>query len=221
MKINKVYDLTRPLYHNCPSWPGFELTKVEKVILKPQDMNNVEKVTSLTHVSTHAESSYHFLESGKTLDEVPAGSWIGEGVVVDVPNKNDEEFITYEDLEKAGQHVQKGDFIALRTGYARYYGANKKYLMDWPALDESGVKWIIEHGVKVVGCDTIGIESFRFPNGPVVHHTLLGADILIVEELNLEEIVKFGTKRWLFCWMPVLLKGAGGCFARAVAIDCE
>lgn len=222
MDIKKVYDLSRPLYHNCPGWPGFELTKVDKFMFKPQDMATVEKVSSLTHVATHADTPYHFFEDGATMDQVPAEAWVGEGVVIDVSNKGDKEFITYEDLDKAGAHVKKGDIVALRTGYAKYYGFNKKYLYDWPAIDESGAKWMVEHGVKVVGCDTLGVESFGFPaGGPVVHQTLLGSKILIVEELNLEEIVQFGSKRWLFCWLPLLLKGSGGCFTRAVAIDIE
>ncbi|NLS45425.1 MAG: cyclase family protein [Firmicutes bacterium] len=222
MKIKKVYDLSRPLYHNCPGWPGFELTKVEKFMFKPQDMATVERVTSLTHVATHADTPLHFFEDGSPMDKVPAGTWVGEGVVVDVPGKKDKEFITYDDLDKAGAHVKEGDIVALRTGYGQYYGFNRKYLYDWPAIDKTGAEWMVERKVKVIGCDTIGIESYGFPaGGPVVHQTLLRANIMIVEELNLEEIVKFGTKRWLFCWLPILLQNAGGCFTRAVAIDVE
>ena len=222
MKINKVYDLTRPLYHNCPGWPGFDLTVVNKVLYQPQDMCTVEKVTSLTHVGTHADTPVHWYEDAEGMEDISADTWIGEGVVVNVIDKDPKAPITYEDLEKAGRHVKAGDIMALRTGFAKYYGFNSNYLKDWPAINESGAKWIVERGVKLVGCDTLGIESFYFPEGgPLVHKELLGAKICIVEELNLEEIAPFGDKRWLFCWLPILLKGAGGSFTRAVAMDVE
>lgn len=223
MNIKKVYDLSRPLYHNCPGWPDFELAKVERFMFQPHDIANVEKITSLTHVATHADAPFHFLgETGKTLDQVPVNVWVGEGVLVNVQGKGDKEFITYEDLERAGSHVKAGDIVALRTGYGQYYGFTRKYLYDWPAVDESGAKWLVERGVKVVGVDTLGIESYGFPKGgPVVHETILGAGIMIVEELNLEEIAPLGNKRWFFCWLPILLRDSGGCFVRAIAIDLE
>lgn len=76
--------------------------------------------------------------------------------------------------------------------------------------------------MKLVGCDTIGLEIFYFPEGgPKVHIKILEAKICIVEELSFEEIAAYGDKRWLFCWLPMLSKGAGGSFVRAVAIDLE
>ena len=219
MAIKKIFDLTRPLYHNCPIWPGLPMTEVNKHSFIPQDKCTVEKVCSLSHVATHADVPAHFCENAETMDQMDVSTWIGEGVVVNVTGKKPREPITYEDLDKAGKHVKKGDIMALRTGYAKYYGFNQNYLKDWPAINEDGAKWIVERGVKVVGCDSIGIESFYFPEGGNVHCTLLGAKVCIVEELNFEEIAEYGEKRWLFCWLPMLLKGAGGAFVRAVAID--
>jgi len=111
--------------------------------------------------------------------------------------------------------------MALRTGYAKYYGFSNNYLKDWPAVNENGDRWIVERGVKVLGCNSIGIESFYSADVGNVHHSILGTGICIVEELNLEDIADYGEKRWFFCWLPVLIKGAGGSFVRAVAKDFE
>jgi kynurenine formamidase len=223
MKVKKIYDLTRPLYHNCPGWPGFALTDVQYAMVSPQDMCQVEKVTSLTHVATHADTPLHFHECAESMDQVPVDQWIGEGVVINMLGKEPKAPITYEDLEKHGKHVREGDMVALRTGYQKYYGFTQNYLKDWPAVDESGAQWLVDRKVKVYGCDTLGIESFYFPEGgPKAHKKILGAKICIVEELFLEEIGEFGEdKRWFFCWLPTLLKGAGGSFVRAVAMDVE
>jgi len=222
MKINQIYDLTRPLFHNCPGWPGFMLTETELVMCQPQDQCQVERVNALTHVATHADSPVHWIENGDKMEDVSIDTWIGEGVVLDLTGREPKSAITYDDLEQAGKHVKEGDIIALWTGWQKYYGYNAMYLKDWPSIDESGANWIVEHGVKCAGCDTLGIERFGFPEGSaLVHYKLLGEGVCILEELNLEEIGPMGDKRWLFCWQPVLLKGAGGSFARAVAMDVE
>lgn len=216
----KIYDLSRPLYNDCPIWPGNEMTRVNKTLCQPADIATVDYVATDTHVATHCDVPLHFCTGGKSIDEVPIETWVGEGVVLDFTYKKDKEHITAEDFEKQAQLVKPGDIVALRTGYGAYYGFNRKYLMDWPAIDYSGAKWLVEHKVKVVGCDTIGIEEYGFKDG-IVHKTLLGAETMIVEELNLEEIAKFGSKRWKSIWLPILLKGGAGCFTRAIAIDDE
>ncbi|MGI5850196.1 MAG: cyclase family protein [Christensenellales bacterium] len=223
MKIKKIFDLSRPLYHNCPGWPGSDLAEVHKVMYLPHDMCNMEKVSAFTHTGTHADSPLHFFEDAESMDQIDVSTWVGEGVVLDLAHKERKAPITYEDLDKAGKHVKKGDIIAIRTGTDKYYGYNHNYMQDWPAINEDGAKWIVERGVKVVGVDSFGIETFHLPEGmpAKTHLTILGAKICIVEELNLEEIAQYGEKRWLFCWLPILIKGAGGSFVRAIAMDIE
>jgi arylformamidase len=222
MNIRRVYDLSRPLAHNCPGWAGMELTRVDKVATLPTSISNVERVTAVTHAATHADAPFHFLADGKTMDQVPPDAWIGEGVVVDIVGKGDKEVITYDDLERAGAHVRENDIVALRTGYGKFYGFNSKFIYDFPGIDSQSAKWFLDRRVKMLGVDTLGIERQDFPEGRgLAHETILGAGITIVEALNLEEIVHMGTKRWFFCWLPVLIQGAGGAFTRALAIDFD
>ena len=143
---------------------------------------------------------------------------MGEGVVIDVSHKKDKEPITSGDLEKNGSHVRKGDIAMLYTGRGKYRGFNEKYLKNWPSVDVTGARWIVERGVKIVGTDGLGIEMYGFTT-PEVHRTILGAEIPVVEEVYLEEIAPLGTKRWFFVCLPLLLKDAGGCLARVIAID--
>jgi kynurenine formamidase len=221
MKIKKIYDLTHPFYHNCPGWPDFDPPTVNRWKYQPRDICNVEWFEANTHTGTHVDAPYHFIPDGKTLDQVPMDTWVGEGVVVDVSYKKDKEAVTAEDLEKIAQHVQKDDIVMLYTGRGKLRGFTDKYLKDWPSVDESGAKWLVERGAKVVGTDGLGIEMYGFPpdGQPRVHNAFLGAGVCLVEEAFLEDIAVFGKKRWFFVCAPLLLKGAGGCFARIIAID--
>jgi arylformamidase len=218
MNIKKVYDLTQQLYHNCPGWPDFAPPTVERMLFIPRDICNVERIDMNTHTGTHIDVPYHFVHDGATLDEVPVETWVGEGVVVDVSYKKDKEPITPEDLEKHAAHMKKDDIAMLYTGRGKLRGFNETYLKNWPSVEKEGAQWLVDRGAKIIGIDALGIEMYGFSD-PAVHRTILGAGIPIIEELYLEDIAGMGTKRWLFVCLPLLLKDAGGCLARVIAMD--
>lgn len=218
MKINKVYDLTHQLYHNCPGWPDFPPPTIEKMLFIPHDIANVEKMIINTHTGTHVDVPYHFFPDGDTLDKIPVETWLGEGVVVNMSHKKDREVIGATDLDERAKHVRDGDIAMIYTGRGKYRGFNERYLKNWPSIDESGARWFVDRKVKMIGTDGLGIEMYGFTE-PAVHRTILGAGIPVVEEVYLEEIAPLGDRRWFFVCLPLLLKDAGGCLARVIAID--
>ena len=220
MNIRKVYDLTQPLYHNCPGWPDFPPPTVERLLFIPRDIANVERIDINTHTGTHIDVPYHFLPEGATLDRVPVETWVGEGIVVDVSYKKDKEPVTPDDLEKQAAHMKKDDIVLLYTGRGKLRGFNEDYLKNWPSVEREGAQWLVDRGARIIGTDGLGIEMYGFSE-PAVHHTILGAGIPIIEELYLEDIAGMGTKRWLFVCLPLLLKDAGGCLARVIAMDAD
>lgn len=223
MKIKKVFDLTHPLYHNCPCWPDLSPPTVEKMRFIPADDANVEMLKTNTHTATHIDAPYHKLSDGKKIDQLPVDTWIGEGIVADVSSVRDKELITADMLREAASHISENDIVMLYTGWSRYRGFNKKYLKDFPALSEDGAQWLVDKGSKLIGTDALSIDLYGLPQdiGPIAHYIILGAGVPIIEELNLEQIARMGNKRWMFFCLPILLKGAGGSFARVIAIDEE
>jgi arylformamidase len=221
MNYNKVYDLTHPLFHNCPGWPDFDPPTVNRMLFKPRDICNVEQISFNTHTGTHIDVPYHFCVDGQTLDQVPLERFLGEGPVLDFSSKGTQEPITYDDLDARADKVKKGDIVMLYTGRGKDRGFNDRYLKEWPSIDESGAKWIVEKGVNMVGTDGLGIEMYGFPpdGSPRVHTALLSAGVLIAEEVYLEELAQSGKERFSYICLPLLLKDAGGCLARIIALD--
>ena len=219
MKFKKIYDLTQPFYHNCPGWPDFAPPKVERMLYIPKDVCNVETMEFNTHTATHIDAPYHFLPDGKALDQIPVERFIGEGIVLDLRFKKENEFITVEDLEKVGSKIKKGDIVMLATGFGKARGFNHKYLKNFPAINGKAAQWLVDRQINILGVDTLGVETYGFPEGPLVHRTLLGAEILILEELFLEPLFSAATQRFTFICLPILLKDAGGCLARVVAVE--
>jgi arylformamidase len=221
MKFKSVFDLTQPLYHNCPCWPDLQPPTIERMLFIPKADANVETLSINTHTATHVDAPYHKLSDGKTLDQIPVNTWIGEGVVVDVSFLGDKDLITAKVLEESASHMVAGDIVMLYTGWGNHRGFSQKYLKDWPALDDSGAEWLINKRAKVVGTDALSVDLYDLPpdTGPVAHYILLGAGVPIVEELYLGEIAKMGNKRWTFFCLPISIKDTGGSPARVIAVE--
>lgn len=223
MKDKKIYDLSQPFYHNCPCWPTLDPPTVERMYYIPRADANVEMLRFNTHTATHVDAPYHKLADGKSLDQLPVESWIGEGIVVDVSFVGERDLITEEVLQDAASHMAEGDIVMLYFGWSKYRAFTKKYLMDFPALNESGAHWLVDNKAKLVGTDALSIDlydTYLDPDkGPAAHKVLLGADIPLVEEVYLEEIAQIEQKRWMFFCLPIAIQGAGGAPARVIAID--
>jgi arylformamidase len=66
--------------------------------------------------------------------------------------------------------------------------------------------------VKVVVIDYLSVEQFKKPGAPA-HHALLGANIVIIEGLNLSEAEPGSYE--MYC-LPLRVAGADGAPARVV-----
>ena len=79
-------------------------------------------------------------------------------------------------------------------------------------VTESGARYLVDHGVKVVGVDYLSVEQFKKPGAPA-HHVLLGAGTIVIEGLNLLD-VEPGVYE-MFC-LPLRVVDADGAPARVV-----
>src|SRR5215831_584352 len=86
-----------------------------------------------------------------------------------------------EDTMKAEKvEVRRGDSLMIRTGWGQYFGTdNAKYLGDQsPGPGQDGARWIIDHGVRLAGDDTVTFEKRPAAYGkePFSVHMMLLAD---------------------------------------------
>jgi arylformamidase len=84
-------------------------------------------------------------------------------------------------------------------------------------LEVSAAEWIMDHGIKCVGIDTMSVEKYGFKEG-LTHKKLLSNNIGIIENLN-SNIRGFVGKRMFLVCLPLMLKAIDGSPARAVLFD--
>jgi kynurenine formamidase len=92
-----------------------------------------------------------------------------------------------EALRGAGEEIRPGDIVLLRTDWAARTIGTPRYFPESPGLSEPAAQWLAQRGPKCIGCDFFEEPAARTPGWSpedfVVHRTLLGAGIVLVEGL--------------------------------------
>jgi arylformamidase len=160
-----------------------------------------------THTGTHLDAPRHFIPGGRTIDQLDLGTMVGVCRVVEVINAA--ERISRADLQHVELHP--GDRLLLKTRNSQR-PVGRAFSRDFVALDPSGADYVCEGGVGLIGIDGPSIDAWDASDFPS-HKRLLGADILIVENLVLRHIMPglYG-----LIAVPLNLTGADGCPVRAL-----
>ncbi|KAA2262594.1 cyclase family protein [Solihabitans fulvus] len=196
-----------------------------------------ETVTLTTHTGTHMDAPLHYgpLSGGKpakSIDQVPLEWCYGPGVRLDVRAVPAGDGITVAHLTDAlaaiGHELAEGDIVLLWTGAdTRWGGAD--YLTDFPGLTGEGTRFLVEHGVRVIGIDAWGLDR---PMRTMIEEYRRTGDSAALwpahiygrtrEYLQLEKLANLGalpapTGYTVSCF-PVPVGGAGAGWTRVVAI---
>ena len=73
----KIYDLSQPIFHNCPGYPGMDLAVLNLDFQHCSHGFNAETLTMNMHTGTHLDVPFHFFPDGKKLHEFPIETFAG------------------------------------------------------------------------------------------------------------------------------------------------
>jgi arylformamidase len=192
---------------SLPTYPGntpFSLEAVKRIA--SGDSSNVSTIHLSVHAGTHVDAPRHFFDSGIGVDALPLEMLCGRTRVIEVTSRK---AIAAEDL--AAAHLSEDVRVLIKTHNSRLWGT-AEFQKDFVGVTESGAKYLVEHGIKVVGVDYLSVEVFKTPGAPA-HHTLLGAGTIVIEGLNLIDVEPAVYD--MIC-LPLRVVGADGAPARVV-----
>jgi len=207
----KIYDLSLIISPDLPTWPGEPRAKLERTSsIADGEIANVTHISMGAHTGTHVDAPDHFLDNGKGVDQIPLDLLIGPAVVVQLP---DAETITAEMLREAGipAYVKR---LLFKTRNSEYWAKGEtEFQHDFMALSVDAAEYLVGRGVEVVGVDYLSVAPFdaSIPT----HKTLLQADVLVIEGLDLSEVPP--GEYTLHCF-PLKIVGADGAPARVVLV---
>jgi len=203
----KLIDVSVPLDTSLASYPNnlpFSLEAVKRIARG--DSSNVSALHMSAHAGTHVDSPRHFYDEGTGTEALPLEMLIGRARVIELRPRGG---ITAEDL--AGVDLSEDLRVLIKTPNSKLWG-DPEFHKDYAGVTESGAKYLVEHGIKVVGVDYLSVEVFKTPGAPA-HHVLLAAGTIVIEGLNLRD-VEPGVYEML-C-LPLKVVGSDGAPARVV-----
>ena len=195
----RSYDISQEVF-SCQVYTGDPAPQKEVLSSTEKgDLYNLTAFSMCAHNGTHIDAPFHFIRDGKTVDEICLDSLVGMAYVAE------------------HQGIVSGDDAAeiIKKAKEQDPEAAKRILI-------KGIAEVSSEAAKVFASSEIlllGNESQTFgpENAPMeVHMILLGADIVLLEGIRLEDVSE-GV--YLLSAAPLNLSGADGSPCRAVLID--
>lgn len=206
----KLIDLSHPLEHGQQTFPSDPKLSIIPHGNTKTLRYNITQIVMGSHQGTHLDAMYHFLDSGKTLDEMPLEWFYGAAYMFRIP-KNANEEITAEDFLPYEHLLIPEAKIIFETGWHKHFGKDY-FFSDFPSLSQEAARFLAEKNIRMLGMDmpTPGKDWFELH-----HDILLPKEIVIVESLaNLDKV----PDQFTFIGFPLNFKGRDGSPIRAVAL---
>jgi formiminotetrahydrofolate cyclodeaminase/kynurenine formamidase len=187
----KLYDISQELFSSTV-FPGDVPPTFSRVMTIPKDVCNLTTLSMCVHNGTHMDSPRHFIQDGKTVEELPLSIFYGECLVA-----------AFQGL------ISKEDILpVLATGCERLL------LKGVCEISEEAAVAITESKVRLIGVESQSVGNSNAPRA--VHVILLGHEVTPLEGLRLGAVPE-GT--YLLSAFPVNLAGSDGAPVRAVLAD--
>ena len=203
-------DVSLPISPALLTWPGnpsVELLPNQRIA--SGDGANVSELHLGTHSGTHVDPPVHFVEGRIGIDRVPLDVLIGPCWVADATGRGGA--LGAGDLDALA--VPAGtERLLLRTDNSELWRSMPDgFPESYVSVSGDGARWLVEHGLALVGIDFLGIEA-RGSAGHPTHVMLLSNDVVIVEGLDLSDVEQ---GEYDLVVMPLRLVGGDGGPARA------
>ena len=188
-----LLDISQEVF-SCKVFPGDpEPEKRRLMAVENGDVCNLTSFSMCAHNGTHLDAPFHFLEDGKTIDQMGLEPFVGDCCVV-----RHEGDVTAED---AAAMLEK----------ARAAGAEKRILIAGKAtVTEEAAAVFAEARILLLGNESQTVGPEDAPKA--VHLILLGAEVVLLEGIVLTDAAE---GKWFLSAAPLNLKGCDGAPCRA------
>jgi arylformamidase len=196
-------DISVPIYGGMVHWPDnppidlHAITHVER-----GDLCTISALSMGTHTGTHIDGPIHFLPHTPGTDAVPLENLIGPARVIEIEDRSAVRW-----AEVLRHNIGRSERLLFKTLNSQRCWNSSEFVSDFVSLAEDAASHLAELKTLAVGIDYLSMGS------PVVHRTLLGAGVAIIEGLNLSKV---SPGEYEFLCLPLRIPGSDGAPARAL-----
>ncbi len=188
-----LIDISQEVF-SCNVYPGGPApVMIPKMRISDGAVCNLTEISMCAHNGTHVDAPFHFIQGGKTIDQIPLDHFTGDC------------FLARHEGDVSGEDAMD---ILRRAAEA---GAPRRILIAGKAtVTEEAARVFADAGVLLLGNEsqTVGPE-----NAPMrVHLILLGAEVVLLEGVVLKGIPE---GRYFLNAAPLNLGGTDGAPCRA------
>lgn len=195
----KIYDISQEVF-NCTVFPGDPQPQRERMMqMSEGSLYNLTSLSMCAHNGTHVDAPYHFINDGKTIDQVDLKRFVGEAYVV--AHEGD---VTAEDAIN----------ILERAREAEPQAAKRILIKGKAVVTLEAAEVFAEAGILLLGNEsqTVGPEDAPMQ----VHLKLLGAEVVLLEGIRLGKVSE-GV--YILNAAPINLGGSDGAPCRAILLE--
>ncbi|WP_181687297.1 cyclase family protein [Halorhabdus salina] len=180
-----MHDLTQPIETGMQTYPGDPPVGVESTATHEADGYRESSLALGTHTGTHVDAPAHIVPGGRTLGAFDLGSFVRTARRVDCRDLDAREAIAADRVPTVDDDV---DCLVFWTGWDEFWDTDR--YLDHPYLSAAAAEQCAKQGVAVA-LDTLNPDptpsdraSEDEPDGFPAHHALLGAGLLLFENLQ-------------------------------------
>ena len=198
----KIYDISQEVF-TCAVYPG-DPSPERTVMMKISDgaVCNLTALKMCAHNGTHVDAPYHFINEGKTIDQVDLNRFVGYAYVA-----SHEGNLSAEDAEAI---LAMAKAASDASGFADCDCHRRILVRGKAVVTEDAAKVFADHKILLFGNEsqTVGPEDAPM----AVHLIMLNSEIVLLEGIRLNEVAD---GLYLLNAAPLNLGGADGAPCRA------
>jgi kynurenine formamidase len=208
----RIVDLSLEIYHGAPTFAWDPKCAVIVHNTTESIGYNMTQISMSTHQGTHLDAPFHFLDDGRTVDQLDLHQCIGKAILVDLSYKKPKEAIEIKDFEPYADQITEGSKVIYRTDWFMQF-PDKHYFTDFPYMTIELAQWLADRKIGLIGMD---VPTPNPTDYDPVHKILLGAEIVIVE--GLAHLGDISSDEFFFAAAPLKIRGRDGAPIRAFAM---
>jgi len=177
--MNSWIDITRPIDETLVLWPGRARPRHrwEQRIAEGAHCNASFWELS-AHSGTHMDAPMHFVQHGKSIDEISPDVFIGECQVINLGSMPMD--------EQTANRYAGTKRLLVRTTHSVLH-ADARYEQHEALITEQAASVLLGSGLLLIGTDRLSVDDSRGQEFRL-HNILLGASCVIVEGLLLADV---------------------------------
>ena len=197
----KIYDISQEVF-GCAVYPGDPAPERQVMLsISEGKICNLTAFNMCAHNGTHVDAPFHFINEGRTIDQVDIDRFVGYCYVASHDGN-----ITAEDAKKIMDRAKDA------AGDTDCY--NRILVKGEATMTEEAAKVFADNKIKLFGNESQTVGPLDAPME--VHLIMLGAEIVLLEGIRLSEVPD-GV--YLLNAAPLNLGGSDGAPCRAILMS--